>query len=138
MYAFHARVPDVGLTETRSVTVLPGRPVPEGEYAFIEFYCDEPGCDCRRVMIRVIGRDSRNTIWATISYGWETAKYYKKWMRDAALSEDLRGASLDPLNPQSKYAGEFLTLFKELLRDKAYVARLKRHYTQFRAASKTR
>ncbi|HEY2343521.1 MAG TPA: hypothetical protein VGH90_10845 [Chthoniobacteraceae bacterium] len=26
--------------------------LPDGDYRFVEFYCDEPGCDCRRVVIQ--------------------------------------------------------------------------------------
>jgi hypothetical protein len=137
MFAFHAKVPEIGFTETRSATILPGNSVPAGEYGFIEFYCDDPQCDCRRVMVKVVGRDN-DTIWATISYGWETAKFYKKWMYGAATANDLCGASLDPLNPQSAHAEGFLALFNHLLRDKDYVARLKRHYTLFRKAPRLR
>lgn len=44
------------------------------------------------------------------------------------------GASLDPLNVQTPYSAALLGLFEELLADPAYVERLKRHYTMFKAA----
>jgi hypothetical protein len=48
----HNYFPELAGRETRSVTVPPGSPLglPPGEYGFLETYCDEPGCDCRRVM----------------------------------------------------------------------------------------
>jgi hypothetical protein len=89
-------------------------------------------------MIKVIGQGSGDKAWATISYGWESAKYYAKWMHGAAAGEDFCGASLDPLNPQSVQAEAFLELFKKLLRDKNYASRLKRHYTLFRKVPRVR
>ncbi len=43
---------------------------------------------------------------------------------------------LDPLNPQSPHAEFFLSLFTEIVKDKAYVDRLKRHYDMFRKPAK--
>ena len=46
---------EVAQRETRTVSVLPqarlGLPV--AAYQFNEMYCDEPGCDCRRVFFAV-------------------------------------------------------------------------------------
>jgi hypothetical protein len=39
--------------ETRSVIVPEGLELPAGSYAFIEFFCDDPKCDCRRVIFQV-------------------------------------------------------------------------------------
>jgi len=53
--------------------------LPVGEYGFMEFYCDEPGCDCRRVIIRVLRPDTGwNKPWATINYGWGNLDFYRK------------------------------------------------------------
>jgi hypothetical protein len=43
---------------------------------------------------------------------------------------------LDPLNPQSPHAAFFLALFEEMIKDKVYVDRLKRHYEMFRKPAK--
>lgn len=54
--AFHEYFPALARKETRSVTVLPyaAGNVPAGHYGFIEMFCDEPGCDCRRVFLMVL------------------------------------------------------------------------------------
>ena len=48
--------------ETRTVTVQEGNPwgVPGDEYALVESYCTDPGCDCRRVMLNVLARQEYN------------------------------------------------------------------------------
>ncbi|MGB5060998.1 MAG: hypothetical protein WBO48_20015 [Candidatus Promineifilaceae bacterium] len=32
--------------------------LPDGEYGLLEAYCNEPGCDCRRVMFTLLTPDS--------------------------------------------------------------------------------
>jgi hypothetical protein len=59
MVPFMERFPEVGARETRSMTVTDRQDLPDGEYGFLEFYCDEPGCDCRRVMLDVIAAGDR-------------------------------------------------------------------------------
>lgn len=42
--------------ETRSIIVLPELPdrsLPEGVYTLHEMYCNERGCDCRRVFLNI-------------------------------------------------------------------------------------
>ena len=52
---------------------------------------------------------------------------------DVESAREIRGASLDPLQPQSRYAEQFLDLFRELLMpDHGYVERLARHYRMFK------
>jgi len=36
---------------------MPG--IPDGEYGFVELYCDEPDCDCRRVVIDIKPKESK-------------------------------------------------------------------------------
>jgi hypothetical protein len=45
MTPFIGRFPGLGEMETRVATVLEDGDLPKGEYAFLEFYCDEPGCE---------------------------------------------------------------------------------------------
>src|ERR1022692_1671439 len=80
MTPFMERFPDVGARETRSATVTQRQDLPDGEYGFLELYCDEPGCDCRRVTICVLRPETGwSKIWATISYGWESVDFYREW-----------------------------------------------------------
>lgn len=131
--AFFTRYKDLAFKEMRACTVPQGKEVPAGEYGFLEFYCDDVSCDCRRVMIKVVGRGSGDTSWATISYGWEKPAFYKEWAGSALMDvNELCRPMLDPLNPQSPYAEFFLALFTEIIKDAAYVDRLKRHYEMFR------
>ena len=88
MQAFFERLGDLAFKETRSVTIPAGNAIPADEYGFLEYYCTDDNCDCRRVIIRVVGRHSGNKLWATISYGWENAAFYRKWspgMADRSL-----------------------------------------------------
>jgi hypothetical protein len=133
MIPFMERYPEVGARETRSVTVPPGQDLPEGEYGFVELYCDKPGCDCRRVMIDVLRPETGwSKVWATISYGWESLDFYRKWGVVDGDPIQIKGPYLDPLNPQSKYSSALLNLFQFLLQSPEYVARLQRHYQKFR------
>lgn len=132
MVPFYTRFRDLAFKEMRSATVrgMPG--LPDGEYGFLELYCDEPACDCRRVLIDVITPTS-SKIWATINYGWESLEFYEKWMRDKDTARECYGATLDPLNPQTEYSDALLQLFNHVLQDKVYVERLKRHYQLFKS-----
>jgi hypothetical protein len=132
MIPFYSRFPDLAVEETRSVKVRGDADLPEGEYGFIEFYCEEPACDCRRVLVSVVSPDPGWTPWATISFGWESLQFYLDRLGDLEDAAVAKGPSLDPLNPQTKYAPALLELFRFVLTDDAYVERLKRHYLLFK------
>jgi len=135
--AFHDRFPIIAERETRTVTVLRESDfgLPTGDYGFIEMFCDEPGCDCRRAFFYVVS-SRRRDVEAVIAYGWESREFYARWMRysDERDIADLQGPVLNLFSPQSKLAPAILELFKKvLLRDRAYVNRVKEHYRIFRA-----
>jgi len=133
MVPFMERFPEVGAREARSVTVTDRPDLPDGEYGFLEFYGDERGCDCRRVMIDVWRPETGwSQIWATLSYGWESLDFYRKWGGAGSDPLAMKGRYLDPLNPQTKYSAALLNLFRFLLQSPDYVERLKRHYQMFR------
>jgi hypothetical protein len=133
MIPFMERFPEVGARETRSVTITNQPDLPDGEYGFLEFYCDEPGCDCRRVIIDVLRPETGwSKIWATIGYGWEGLDFYRQWGSAANDPIEMKGPYLDPLNPQTKYSPALLNLFRFLIESPDYVERLKRHYQMFR------
>ena len=135
MTPFHTRFPDLAARETRCAHVVtPGGPLPLGEYAFVEFYCDDPRCDCRRVGLQVTTPQAPRMPLATINYGWESPEFYTRWTHgDAEAGNEITQASLDPINRQSKYAHHLLKLFQEqFMTDPAYVARLARHYELFK------
>mgnify|MGYP006971072752 FL=1 len=99
-------------------------------------YCDEQGCDCRRVIYSVVFSKTKK-IEAVISYGWESPSFYSKWMRssDPHVISAIKGACLNIGSYQSKLAPAILELFKKtLVNDSKYMDRVKRHYELFRDA----
>jgi hypothetical protein len=98
--------------------VIPGR-LPVDTYAFVELFCVDPGCDCRRVMLNVYSESSKAHL-ATINYAFEPPT--KEWDHPEQVF-------LDPLNKQTPLAPGILEAFKHVvLKDDAYVQRLIRHY----------
>ena len=131
---FHDYFPKIAEKETRTAFVLNDPDLPSGDYSFIDTYCDDPDCDCRRVIFYVISSATRKPM-AVIAYGWEDKRFYAKWFgdNDPEMLNDLKGPALNVGSPQSKYAPALLKLVKELIQDKAYVERLKNHYALFKA-----
>ncbi len=121
---FHQLIPTIGLKETRSVTVFERGSLPDRSFGFVELYCIDPECDCRRVLINVISNKEASHV-ATISHSFEPPS-----------SDDIETEQtfLDPLNPQSRWSTTLLGLFKDILRDENYRSRLERHYRTVKAA----
>ena len=130
--------PDLILGHTRSVVIRndPNK-VPDGDYVFVEVFCTDKKCDCRRAMINVEQMDPAFPLFraATISYGWEPRFFYKNWSPSMSqkMLDEFKGPCLDSHQPQSKYAPFFLDFFKQMIAiDTAYHNRLKKHYAQFK------
>jgi len=139
MSPFSERFPELAARETRSVTLRGRNDLPDGEYGFVELYCDEPQCDCRRVTIAVLRPHTGwKKFWATISYGWEKLAFYQKWSKspEPLDPEEWNGPYLDPLCEQTKFSPALLNLFHIVLASPGYAERLKRHYRLFRTAVK--
>lgn len=132
MVPFFEKFGDLAFKEMRVATIPAGNPAPADEYGFVEFYCNDKSCDCRRVIIRVMGRLSGDKVWATISFGWEDAAFYRKWSPGIDSAPEWSHPTLDPLNPQSEHAESFLALFEQMVQDKNYVRRIETHYKMFR------
>ncbi len=139
MIPFHSVLPELAVREVRCLHLgdtphshsLPG--LPPDKYAYVEFYCAEPDCDCRRVALQVVGRSQPAKALATISYGWENEAFYRKQMPSAP--EDARGVirgELEPMLEQSEFAEKFLELFQNVVLDEPYRLRLRRHYRLFK------
>ncbi len=121
---FYLVEPKLAAKETRVINLLvPQGELPVGSYGLLEFYCPDPTCDCRRVMLNVVEEKGPGRFLASISYGFDRG-------------EDMAGPFLDPLNPQSKYAEGLLQLVEEtVLSNPRYVARLERHYVMVKQAA---
>lgn len=132
---FHDLCPTIAEAETRTLTLpTPQKGIPAGSYAFLEMFCDEVICDCRRVMFMVMSA-SRN-VEAVIAWGWENVDFYDEWLGriDPAIAAEMKGPCLNLGSPQSKIAPALLDLVNQvLLADAAYVDRVKRHYALFRS-----
>jgi len=131
---FDERFGELAWKETRSLTVFDDPRLAGDEFGFIEAYCNDENCDCRRVFFNVISR-KRKEIVAVIAFGWESEAFYAKWYRrnDPAIIRQMQGPILNPGSPQSELAPALLKKVREvLLADPAYVARLKRHYQIFK------
>jgi hypothetical protein len=135
--ALYDLLPDLARRETRMLIVTPrvtGIRLPPGQYALIEMYCDEPGCDCRRVFLQIQASFRRGPE-AVIAWGWESRDFYAQWMgdRDEVVLDAVKGPALNLGSPETELAAPLLELVRELLSsDAAYVARIQEHYRQFR------
>ncbi len=90
-------------------------------------FCNEKGCDCRRVLFRVVSIAHGGPV-AVINWGWEHESFYAKWMKGSNrnLAKDLKGPSLNLGSPQSDLAPALLDLTENvLLKDNAYRERIK-------------
>jgi hypothetical protein len=135
---FHDFFPELAERETRTLIVprgSRGAALPVGEYGLVEMFCDERGCDCRRVFLCVLS-SRRPGPEAVIAWGWEPREFYARWSGedDEVLLDSLVGPALNLGSPETELAQPLLDLVTELLRnDHAYAARIQKHYRMFRA-----
>lgn len=130
--------PEIAETETRTITVHDPEStgLPAASYGLLEMFCDESGCDCRRVFFYVVSslREEQD-LEAVVAYGWEKRKFYAQWLHsnDPLMIRELQGPTLNLGSPQSKLAPAILKMIEDVaLQDAAYVQRIKRHYQIFR------
>ena len=52
--SFFDKFPDLIASEFRNIFAMEGmyKYIPEGNYGFVELFCDKSNCDCRTVMIQ--------------------------------------------------------------------------------------
>lgn len=125
--------PEIAKKETRVITILQNENeygLPKGDYGFIELFCDE--CDCRRVFFQVFLNEVNV---ANIAYGWGSLAFYRKEFEgfsEKAIIE-IKGPTLDSFQYQSGISGKIMVMFNKLLfTDKDYLARIEKHYEQFK------
>lgn len=139
MIPFHSLFPELAQREVRCLRFgipaggPPGSGPTAGEYAFVEFYCEDLDCDCRRVFLQVIARHQADRVVASINYGWEDEAFYRERMPwDPKAPREVVEGALDPINRQSEHSAELLELFQTQVLDEPYRLRLRRHYQLFR------
>lgn len=122
MEPFDRRFPELAEHETRVLTLLqPDGELPIGDYVFKEFYCPDPKCDCRNVLLSValIRRDQARIV-ATLNHALDPEKF---------RAIGFPPTFLEPNGPQSEIASAVMEKAQEiLLSNDEYVGRLWRHY----------
>lgn len=129
MEMFHRLFPEIGTEEYRSVTVADPRwGLPLGEYGFAEAYCTDTGCDCRNLLLNVVGGTPPRWL-ATLNYTLDPGGFKE-------VDEEGQ-VMLDILNPQSELSPKILDLFQETLaRDPVFLERVERHLAMVKKRSK--
>lgn len=125
MRAFDVLFRDVQRQESRVAAVSSHSRIPDGTFAFKEFYCHERGCDCRRVLLQVWWVERRLQV-ATINYAFDPSQ--------PPPFDDEPQIMLDPMNPQSDISDALQDLFTTLLRDDpTWHEGFVRHYGMWKA-----
>ncbi|HNV00342.1 MAG TPA: hypothetical protein PKK20_10420 [Verrucomicrobiota bacterium] len=133
MTSFHSLFPELAMREVRCLHFGPGSALPAGEYIYLEFYCEDLACDCRRMFLQVISPTEPGRVFASINYGWEKESFYRKRMPyDPEAATGLVKGELDPINEQSEFAELLLKGFQEFVLDEVYRLRVRRHHRLFR------
>ncbi len=123
--------------QVRTVSIKQSPQLPDGEYSFIDSYCTDLGCDCRKAMIQVL---HNGKLVSVINYGWESAKFYENWMGNSAKDNSMpkmHGASIDITSPDHISTDGILALFNALLND-IWIAKFKRHYDEVKTTMSKR
>ncbi len=111
----------------RTVELADIRELPDGEYMFVDMYCIDPGCDCRKTIIRVYHNGKHVS---TLNYGWESPAFYpafyRRWMRRGD-DTGMAGVSVAFESPDLVSQRGILSLFMALL-DERWTRGFKKHY----------
>lgn len=92
--------------------------LPRGSYRYLEYFCTEPGCDCRRVSVVVVNEKLRHM--AVIGFGFDG-------------EGPLAGPYLDTSSYQAPYADALLEFFAETLNSRPqWLTRMYRQYREVR------
>ena len=117
----------------RTVRISGSALLPDGEYVFVDMYCTDPSCDCRKTMVQVLHNGKHV---ATINYGWESPSFYRRWMGCEADEPDMpqmHGASIDITSPNLVPPQAMLSLFNALLNER-WIGMFRKHYKAVKAA----
>ena len=77
--------------EVRTVVISDDPLLPDGEYSFLDLYCTDKKCDCRKAMFHVL---YNGKLVSVVNYGWENEAYYRKWLRcdrDDSMPQEMVG-----------------------------------------------
>jgi len=89
--------------QIRTVVLADDPYLPSGEYTFLDTYCTDHTCDCRKTIIQIFHDGKLVSI---VSYGWESPKFYLRWLKstsDHELAKEMSGLSIDFSSPDLNY-----------------------------------
>lgn len=123
MLYYHERYPN-NLSAIQMYVAEPGSDLPQGPYAFLESYCCNPECECKKVKIEIVKQSSMNLDYfetseqptAVLEYEWEIpfSEQNPKLVDDAYQSKwamTARQAFIDYVEADPYYNEELATRF---------------------------
>jgi hypothetical protein len=121
----------------RTIVLSDAPDLPDGEYTFIDTYCTDSACDCRKTIIQVM---HGGQLVSVVNFGWESPKFYLRWLggtpdMNRDLAEEMSGLSIDFASPDRVSRDGVLRLMNHLL-DEKWVSLIQDHYRQVRAVLK--
>lgn len=122
--------------EEKSIALEQRPNLPDGDYSFIDFYCTNRNCDCRKTIIHVL-HQGRHV--STVNYGWESPEFYCRWMKagmDDSMAKEMSGLSIDFASPDRLSPQAILDLMQQLL-DDSWISTLKDHYKRIRQSQRS-
>ncbi|MCX6249679.1 MAG: SEC-C metal-binding domain-containing protein [Bacteroidetes bacterium] len=130
--AFQTYFPEIAKKETRCIQIFNDPKLAGDQFILLELFCDEPKCDCRRVMLNILSEKRKKSV-AVINYGWESEKYYENWFGkyDKDVIYELKGPSINILTRKTDITDKIFERVKITLEDNFYVKRIIEHYYIF-------
>src|SRR3990167_10106345 len=123
MLYYHERYPN-NLSAIQMYVAEPGSDLPQGPYAFLESYCCNPECECKKVRIEIVKQSSMDLNYfetseqptAVLEYEWDSplSEHNPKVPEDAYQSKwtmAARQAFIDYVEVNSHYNEELATRF---------------------------
>ena len=122
--------------QIRSIVLAADPYLPSGEYAFIDTYCTDNTCDCRKTIIQIFHNKKLVSI---VSFGWENPKFYLRWLkstRNHELAKEMSGVSIDFSSPDVVSSQGILVLINHLM-DENWISKIKENYRLIRTTTKS-
>lgn len=92
----------------RTITITDDPALPDGSYSFIDHYCTDKTCDCRKAIIQVY---HQNEHVSTVTFGWENKKFYTDWMGTAKMKKAKRASPSNVANKASSFSPSVIKAF---------------------------
>ena len=131
--AFQTYFPEIAEKETRCLQIFNDPALAGDNFILLELFCDEPQCDCRRVMLNILSERRKASV-GVINFGWESEKFYENWFGsyDKDIIYDLKGPSINIFSTTTEITDKIFKHVKNALQDKFFVNRIIQHYVIFR------